>query len=377
MKIGFDAYYAFHYKTGVAHYGRNLINSLARFYPEVEYCLFTDVRTELFQPQHRNVQIVELGREIPYRHWIHDRDLHAAIRKYSPDIFHGLDHAIPSISDVRRVVTIHDLFFESHPSLYNAADVAFYSAEARSAVSEADRIIAISSFTKQDTIARYNVDASRISVCYQSCNPLFFDPVQDDAKLRLRRDFDLPSEFWLYVGSITERKNLLQICRALNHNKHRSSIPLVVIGEGNEYLQTVRAFLQANEMQELVRFISYHDAARSLSFQQAKDVPAFYSMSKGLLYPSLLEGFGIPLVEAFATATPVITAASTCLPEVAGNAALFVDPLNEMELAEAMWQLESDALLRNRLLEEGMKRKQIFSPEQTARSLMAVYESML
>ncbi|HEX6916164.1 MAG TPA: glycosyltransferase family 1 protein [Chitinophagaceae bacterium] len=378
MKIGFDAYFSFHFKTGVSHYGRNLVNSLAGLYPDTELVLFTDRRTGLYQPEFPNVRIVETGEVADYHRWLEEPRLISAIESEKPNLFHGLDHGLPALRHIRSVVTVHDLFFESHPQLYSAADVAYYRRVTPLACNLASRIIAISDFTRDELVQRYGVPREKIGVCYQTCNQLFFQPVPEQRKAELRKHYQLPEVFWLYVGAVSERKNLLKICEALHINRDRSAIPLVVIGEGDAYLQQVRDFLEAKDLSDRVLFISYTEQARqSLSFQQARDVPAFYQMALALLYPSYLEGFGIPLIESFASGTPVITAASGSLPEIGGNAACYVDPFDARSIAEALLKLESDPGLRASMISRGRQILPNFTAITTASAIMKVYREML
>ncbi len=378
MKIGFDAYFAFHYKTGVAHYSRNLINSIATFYPDAELVLFTDKRTELYQPSFRNLKVVELGYEIPYYHWLPNETFLSAVELEQLDIFHGLDHGLPGIDPLKKVVTVHDLFFETHPELYSPPDVEYYRSVTPKACGTADEIVSISQYTTGQLVKYYGLTKERISVCYQTCNELFFHKVSEEKKTELREQFDLPQQFWLYVGSVIERKNLLHICEALNLNKDQSKIPLIVIGEGREYLETVRDYVNANDLTGSVKFISYTDAAKkSISFQQAKDIPAFYQMAFGLVYPSFLEGFGIPLIEAFASGLPAITSNTSSLPELGKDAALYVDPSDPANIAEALLTLERNNQLRQSMIEKGRMIVEDFTAENAAISVMNVYKKLL
>jgi len=378
MRIGFDAYFAFHYKTGVAHYGRNLINSIAKCYPQTQLILFTDVVTNLYQPSAPNITVIELGYEVEYHHWLSHPALLKCVQNQSTDVFHGLDHGLPSVAGTREVVTIHDLFFETYPSLYSVAEVEYYKRIAPLACKKADAIISISQFTKKELVGRYHVEERKIKVCYQSCNPLFFQQVTEQRKDELRKQFDLPSKFWLYVGSVIARKNLLNICKALNAIKEISSTPLMVIGEGSDYLSEVQQYIRQNRLEDRVRFLSYTDAAKnSASFQQARDVPAFYQMALGLLYPSYLEGFGIPLIEAFASGLPVITSNTSSLPEIGGDAALYIDPFNVHDIAAALTRVENDNDLRLSMIQKGNNIVQHFTEEQTASSVMKVYQQLL
>lgn len=381
MRIGFDAYFAFHYKTGVAHYSRNLINSIAAFFPEVELILFTDKRTELYQPSFPNISVIEADKEISFYNWLKSEALPAAIEKEKPDIFHGLDHGLPAGIEklpLKKVVTVHDLFFETHPQLYSSAAVEYYKHITPIACKTSDIIISISYFTKNELVHRYEVDESKINVCYQTCNQLFFQTVTEERKAELKRQFDLPDNFFLYVGSVIERKNLLHICEAININKSQSSLPLIVIGEGDEYLQKVESYVEKNDLQERVRFISYTKAAKnSISFQQAKDVPAFHQMALALVYPGFLEGFGIPLIEAFASGLPVITSKTSSLPEVGGDAAYYVDPFDPNDIARALLEIENNESLRKQMITKGKHIVQNFTQQKCAEAVMQVYKPLL
>ncbi|MCE3282980.1 MAG: glycosyl transferase, group 1 family protein [Chitinophagaceae bacterium] len=377
MRIGIDAYYAFHYKTGVAHYTRTLINGLATLYPGIELVLFTDQTTELYQPDFPNVRVAAAGQDIAYHDWLSHPALQELIVQSQPGIFHGTDHGLPPLQNVKTVVTIHDLFFETHPQFYAPADVAYYRRVTPVACNKADVIISISDFTKQAIVSHYKVDPDKIRVCYQSCNQLFFERVSEERKAELRRQFDLPGKFWLYVGAVIERKNLLNICKAMHHTRDTSDTPLIVIGEGNDYLETARNYIAEKDLGERIRFLSYTEAAKgSLSFQQARDVPAFYQLATALLYPSQLEGFGIPLVEAFASGLPVLTANTSSLPEVGGNAAMYVDPQDVKGIADALTRLHDEGL-REEMIAKGKQIVQNFTPATTITPVMETYRQML
>jgi glycosyltransferase involved in cell wall biosynthesis len=340
--------------------------------------LFTDKITELYQPAFPNIRIIELGYDVNYHDWLFNIDLTRAIENESLDVFHGLDHGLPVLSNQRTAVTIHDLFFESHPQLYSMEDATYYKHVAPKACKYADAVIAISEFTKEEMLSRYEVDERKIKTCYQTCNPLFFQTASGEKKDELRKQFDLPAKFWLYVGSVIERKNLLNICKAVYLVKDRSTVPLMVIGEGGDYLQIVQEYVRKNKMEDRVRFLSYTEAAKnSLSFQQAKDIPAFYQMAYALLYPSYLEGFGIPLVEAFASGLPVISSRTSSLPEIGRDAALYVDPFNPDDLAAALLRLEKDEELRGSMISKGKNIVQNFTEEKASAAVMKVYRQLL
>lgn len=378
MTVAFDAYYAFHYKTGVAHYSRNLINGIATAFPDCRLLLFTDVTTALYQPRFSNVEIKTVGYEIPFFEWVSSSGLQQLIHTHTFDVYHGLDHALPENVSAKTVVSIHDLFFVSSPHLYAEEAVRYYCREARKSASVADQIVAISAFTKNEIIQQYRINSNRIEVVYQSCNNVFFQDVNEAQLKEVKQKYNLPEKFWLYVGSITERKGLLQIVKALQMLQPDCAIPLVVVGEGDSYLNEVKAYIQRHDLADGVYFVSYTDIAKhSPSFQNAAEIPLFYRNAFALLYPSLMEGFGIPVVEAFASGIPIITSNTSSLPEIGGDAALYVDPLSSASIADAMSRIFSDEGLRTELIANGKKRLTEFLPEHFARTQMAVYEKLL
>ena len=242
-------------------------------------------------------------------------------------------------------------------------------------MSESKSGIAISQQTKEDIIRFYNIDESKIDICYQSCNPSFAIAVSDDEKKRIKALYDLPDEFYLYVGSIIERKNLLNICRALSVLKETSNhIPLVVIGDGDDYEKVVKDYVQKFKLHNQVIFLSDRLETKSLdSFRSAKDFPAIYQQALCMIYPSIFEGFGIPILEALWSKIPVITSNISCLPETGGDAALFVDPASPEEIANALLQITNDDALVESMIEKGWRHAQKFTPEKCASAVMQVY----
>ncbi|HSU49357.1 MAG TPA: glycosyltransferase family 1 protein, partial [Segetibacter sp.] len=293
------------------------------------------------------------------------------------DLYHGLSNEIPigiEKTGVRSVVTIHDLIFERNPTQYNRIDVLIYRQKFRHACKKADHIIAISNQTRVDITSFYKIPENRISVCYQSCDPSFSVTVSAEEKNKIRQMYNLPQQFFLYVGSIIERKNLLNICKALSTLNGKAGMPLVVIGEGNGYKKRVKEFIQKNRLDRQIIFLSENEnAQRSDSFRSGIDFPAIYQLAHALVYPSIFEGFGIPVLEALWSRTPVITSNLSCLPEVGGDAAYYVDPFSSEEIASAMLAVANDEKLADDMKQKGWMQAQNFTPQKCAAQVMEVY----
>ncbi len=383
MNIGFDAKRAYHNGTGLGHYSRTLVNSLAQYFPQHQYYLFNPKPGKFQLNAQPNLHEI---RPSSFLHktfssawrgsWV-KKDL----QKLKINLYHGLSHEIPlgiQYTGVKSVVTIHDLIHERNPEQYNAIDVKIYSKKFRYACEHADKVIAISEQTKSDIIEFYNTPVEKIEVCYQSCNPTFAVPVSDAEKETIRKKYDLPRQFFLYVGSIIERKNLLNICKALFLLRNESEIPLVVIGAGGKYKQQVKDYIKQNGLEHKIIFLSESPAAKSSpAFQSAADFPAIYQSAIAMIYPSFFEGFGIPVLEALWSRLPVITSNVSCMPETGGDAAVYVNPDNAEEIAAAMKKIYTDTAVATAMKKKGWLHAQNFAPQLCAERVMKVYESIV
>jgi glycosyltransferase involved in cell wall biosynthesis len=380
MKIAFDAKRAYQNSTGLGHYSRTLISSLANFHPEHQYYLCAPKLTNRFNADafsniHNIVPQSFLSNKLKSvwrSNWV-KKDLLAR----NIELYHGLSHEIPvgiHKTKIKSVVTIHDLIFERYPNQYKWLDVQIYRKKFTYACQHANRVIAISKQTKDDIIEFYKIPESKIDICYQSCNPAFAQTVSEDEKQRIKKQYNLPDKFFLYVGSIIERKNLLNIVKALASLKDKLNIPLVVIGEGGKYKQQVVEYINQHNLQSQVIFLSDNLLIQSLkSYKSASDFPAIYQQAVCMIYPSVFEGFGIPVLEALWSRLPAITSNISCMPETGGNAAYYVDPYSVSEIANAMFDVATNEQLRNDMKETGWKHAHNFTPQKCADDVMQVY----
>ena len=380
MKIAFDAKRAYQNGTGLGHYSRTLISSLATFYPEHQYYLCAPKLTSRFDIStfsniHNITTQTFLSKKL--RSAWRSRWVINDLKKIPVDLYHGLSHEIPvgiHKTAIKSVATIHDLIFERYPDQYKWIDVQIYRSKFKYACKHADHIIAISRQTKDDIIQFYKIPEEKISICYQSCNPMFEQKVTEKEKQKVQERYRLPKRFFLYVGSIIERKNLLNICKAYSLLKEKMDIPLVVIGEGNGYKSEVKKYISDSGLVDSILFLSENPVAKtSPTFQSAVDFPAIYQLATGMIYPSVFEGFGIPVVEALWSGTPVITSNLSCLPETGGDAACYVDPYVPEQIAEALLRVANDKELVAQMVQKGYAHAQNFTPQKCAEAVMQVY----
>ena len=217
---------------------------------------------------------------------------------------------------IKTVVTIHDLIFKRYPEYYTYADRKIYDWKFGHACRNADRIIAISEQTKRDVIHFYNIAPEKIEVVYQSCHDQFKQKKSRGSINAILEKYSIPNDFMLYVGSLAGRKNVLGVLKVYEVLKESERLPLVVVGSGKKYKQLMQQYIAGHGLQSLVKFVQIQD----------HELPALYQAASIFIYLSFYEGFGLPVIEALFSQTPVITSNISSLPEAAGPDSILIDP---------------------------------------------------
>ena len=383
MVIGYDGKRAYQNKTGLGNYIRSLLPVLAEYYPNDKYVLFAPEQTDLFDvkdiPQADAIfPASDLYKTLPavWRRY----GMVKAIRDYGVDIYHGVSNELPNgigKSGAKTVVTVHDIIFERFPETYHFDERYVHRWKIKYACRVADAVIAISEQTKNDLVEFYKVPAEKIAVVYQSCNPIFQRLVSNNEKQEVKKLYNLPDKYFLFVSSIAPRKNLIAICKAMAALKDQLQIPLVVIGNGKKEKEEARNFMETNGLAHLLILLNEKPQSKEARFTTAADFPAIYQQALALIYPSIFEGFGAPLLEALWSGLPVISSNASCLPEVGGDAALYFEPHDSNKLSKHMLQVSNDKELTASMIRKGKIQAEKFSKEQYANSMMAVYKKLL
>lgn len=374
MKIGFDAKRLYNNFTGLGNYSRTLLNDLSACFPANEY--------HLYSPGVRRTPETESFLDRPFAAHLHPGAGSAYWRTFSIkrdlkrdgiDIFHGLSHEIPvgiQRTGIKSVVTIHDIIYKTYPDMFTAIDRAIYDLKFRYSCKHADKIIAISESTKNDIIRYFGTPAEKIEVIYQAIHPVFYH-MQDDAEARKIVDsYNIPTDYLLYVGSINSRKNLLSVVKAYALLPEDLQIPLVIIGKGGQYKDEVLKFAASqNLLSRLFLIDNLHDA---------KTLQAFYQQARIFLFPSVYEGFGLPVTEALLSKTPVITSNTSSLPEAGGKAPYYVSPYAIEEIAQGIQTLLCDTPSRQERIEEGFSfAHRQFNPHFLCGQVNQLYKKLL
>ena len=369
MRIGFDAKRIFHNSTGLGNYSRDLVRILDQFYPKNTYYLYNptpkkvtrlimkDTMKEVLPTSFLGKKFSSLWRQYGIIH---------QIKKDQVDIFHGLSGEIPrrlKKYNVKSVVTIHDVIFMRYPQLYSYFDRKIYFNKFKYAAENTNKILAVSEQTKRDIVEFLKIDPNKITVIYQGCHATFKEKKSQDFIDATLQKYNLPQDFIVNVGTIEARKNVLSLIKAIRN----IDIPLVVIGRKTSYFKEVSAYV---EQQNLVKRIYF------LEGLTLDEISALYQKALLFSYPSIFEGFGIPIIEALYSKTPVITSKGRVFPEAGGENSIYVNPENTAEFTHAITQLLNDSNRREQIAKLGFNFVQKFNDEAIAKNISKVYEKI-
>ncbi len=375
MRLGLDIRTLGVEPSGVGNYVLNLLSALCRVRPQHDYLLLAQA-----QNLTRLGGLAEPARILPapVSHeshpwgdlWEHLR-LPGLLRQRGVDVFHGPMTLIPlAPTACAVVVTIHDLVPLLFPETVPAKYALYVKWLMGRAVKRAERVIAVSGQTKDDLVSVLGVDPDRVAVVHEAPSPEF-RPISDQARLRQACErHGIRRPFLLHLGNLEPRKNQARLARAFLSlpPQVRGQAQLVLSGRDGWLTQGIRAELERLPLGEDVVFTG---------FVPQDDLPLLMNAALAVVFPSLYEGFGLPALEALACGTPLLTSKRGSLPEIVGQAALLVDPLDERDLAQGLARLLGEPELRAALAQAGPAQAARFSWDDTARQTWRVYEQAL
>ena len=369
MVIGIDASRANReHKSGVEWYAYHLLRNFYKLDVKNQYFLYSDRPLEVKLKNYpANFTSKVLNWPLP-RFWTMGR-LTLEMLHQRPDILFVPSHTLPFIGGKKNIITWHDIGYERYPETYNAWELASLKQGARRAYKLADKIITVSNFTKNEIITRHNVPEERIEVIYLGCNHQRWQPVAAEQAGPLLQQLNLTLPYFIYVGRLALRKNIIGLIRIYNRfrEKYKSPHNLILVGPEGTY---------QNEINEEIKASPFKNEIKKLGWLNIDDLPALVSQAKALIYPSIYEGFGLPVLEAMSTGCPVIVSTAGSLPEIVGSAGLQVDAPDIEGFAAAMIKILEDQQLRQSLIERGSQRAANFTWENCAGQTLKVFESV-
>lgn len=370
MRIALDATAMPKRLAGAGYYSAELMSHIPQFDSSNEYIAWVgNGADELDQPSGTNWTTKHLNRSPLVRLLWQQLVFPRLLRSNRVDLLHSLHYSVPLYSSTPYVVTFHDMTFFLFPELHQRYRRLYFNMMMRGSARGARKIIAVSENTRQDIIRIFDVAPERVVTIHSGISS-DFRKVTDTGEIEyVRSKYGLPSKYVLSVGLIEPRKNLSTLIRAFGRlDENDTAHSLVVVGDKGWMYEGVFDLAQQLERSKRIIFTGY---------VPRKDLAAIYSSADLFVYPSLYEGFGLPVLEAMACGTPVITSNLSALPEIAGDSAVLVSPRNEAEITEAILRVLSDRALHAELSSKGLQHSRLFSWDATAQKTIAVYRDAI
>ena len=351
---------------GIGTYIRNILIELSRLDRDTEYvvlCRPDDV--ESGDVLGRNFRMVP--ETAPTYSIAEQIKIPLALAREGVRLVHEPHYVLPPAIRCRSVVTIHDCIHLMFPQ-YLPSKLAHVYAKGSmwSATRKADRILTVSEASKRDILRLFNVRPEKVVVVYNAIDERFLAPANAERMDLVRQRYQLDDPFVLYVGNIKPHKNIERLIDAFGRARHQGpdNLKLVIIGDEISKYPALRQSVHKHKLDKHVRF---------LGFQPQETLAAFYRLARAFVFPSLYEGFGLPALEAMACGAPVVTSNVSSLPEVAGGAALLVDPYDSEAIANGIVRAVTDDAMRADLIARGYERARSFSWTQSVRKIHDIY----
>jgi len=365
MHIAFDGTTLRPGRTGVGYYTEHLLRHAAAQRGDDAITVISNSPIEMTYPMPEGVRTDVSAAWAPRFVWMQTHTPRV-LRRIHADVVHFTNGMVPVASPIPTVVTIHDMSLTMYPQFHPIRRVLLNRPFVNLAARRADAIITVSQAARNDIVRLYGLDAARVHVVHEAAAP-GFRVIHDQGELRrVRERYHLPERFILYVGTIEPRKNLPTLVEAFAKRRVAGDLPhhLVCAGPYGWLSDDIEAQIDRLRVRDAVRFTGY------VPFD---DLPGIYNLAEMFVFPSIYEGFGLPVVEAMACGTPVITGSVAALNEVSGDAAERVDVLTVESLGDSIVALANCRERREDLSHRGRQRAMTFSWERAAADTLAVY----
>jgi glycosyltransferase involved in cell wall biosynthesis len=364
VRIGIDARKL--HDFGIGTYIRNLLRQLSRLDHDTDFVVLCrpedrDALTSLgenFRPVPETAGNYSLAEQVK---------VPLALKREGVTLFHAPHYVLPPLVRCKSVVTIHDCIHLMFPQyLPNRFALAYARAAIGQAAKRATRVMTVSETSKRDILRYVDTEADKIDVIYNAYDDRFAVEPREEDVVRVRERFQLHDEFVLYAGNVKPHKNVERLIQAFHlvRQSGLDHLKLVIIGDEVSRYAALRRAVHKHQLHKYVRFLGY---------LPEETLAVMYRLAGVFVFPSLYEGFGLPPLEAMASGTPVVTSNISSLPEVAGDAALLVDPYEPAAIADGIARVLTDERIRRELRAKGLARARQFSWEASVRRVRDIY----
>lgn len=375
MKVSIELQPCLKNKSGIGVYTYELTKRLQNFRDiEFEGNIFNFFNRNFIE---RDIEGIGINRNIcslfPYgvyrRIWSYVPIKYNFLFKRNADIYQFFNFIVPPNISGKVITAIHDLTYILYPDTMNNANKKRLEKDMKKTINRADYIITISENSRRDIIKYLNVNEDKIEVIYPGVDEMYKCILSDREIIDVKDKYNIHGKYFLYLGTLEPRKNIETIIKAYNlfNKSNKDNIKLVLAGK--------KGWLYDNIF-ELVKEFKIGDKVIFTDYVEDKDKPVLYQGAEIFLFPSLYEGFGIPVVEAMASRTPVITSNSSSLPEVAGKAAIITEPLDYKKISDSIRLILNDSKLREEMIAEGIKQADKFNWDKSAEKLKNIYSDL-
>jgi len=369
MRIGIDSRLPYYEAGGISEYIRQLIRSLAQLDSQNDYTVLHSRKDRKSYLPARASNFNKRNLWTPCHHRYERWLLGSEIFRHRFDVFHSPDFIPPRYGAGRKIITIHDLNFLFFPEFLDRESLRYYAGQIDAAVQGADHVLADSDHTRADILNHLRVPEAKVTTIHLAARPEYQLPLAPHDTERIKQKFSLPSEFILFVGTLSPRKNVETVFQALVQLKQetRLAIPLVIIGKQG---------WRSEESFSVAGVGDIRNQINQLDSVSPDELMHVYSLARMLVLPSVYEGFGLPPLEAMHAGCPVITSDRSSLPEVVGDAGILIDPFDIPGWAEVIQTVLTDEAVRSDMITKGKRQAKKFSWENTAAQTLAIYKSV-
>jgi len=373
MKIAVNARFLLEGKLeGIGWFTYETMQRIVIQHPEHQFYFLFDRPFNnkfIFSPNVKPIVLFPPARHPVLWYWWFEIAVKKTLKKINPDIFISPDGFLPLGSKIKSLAVIHDLNFEHYPEKLRWLVKKYLLHYFPKFAHRADRIVTVSNYSKQDIATKYNIDLLKIDVAYNGANSIY-RPLTQIEKNEAKKQFAGGSDYFIYIGALLPRKNVSRMLQAFDKFKSLQSTDIKMLIVGASMFNT-------RDIQETYQKMKFRDDVIFTGHLAAGKIELALGGALALVYVSYFEGFGIPIVEAMYADVPVITSNVTSMPEVAGKAALIVDPFSVDSIVNALQQIYADPILRESLIELGRLQRQKFSWDKTEEQLWKSIEKCI
>ncbi len=376
-RIAWDCRKLDNQKTGIGIYISNILRQFSSSANNYQFLLYTDKKSTAWQfPKNMVLITTPPGAnrkslwQKPFSPFWLNFILPQYLKRDRIDLFHSPNHLLPLFYQGKTIVTVHDLIPFIFPQVYGFWYPRYFRLLLPITLRRADAIVTPSQTTKNDLLSLFPIKEAKIKVVYNGIDEMFKVIEEQELLEKMRKKLSLPKRFILFVGTVEYRKNLLPLVRAFQK--------LVRIkGIGHKLVIVGKLGIGSDEILRVVSELGVKEEVMFLNYLPAEDLPFVYNLADLFVYPSIYEGFGLPVIEAMACGVPVITSDCSALKEIAQGASLLIDPKDADDLGKKILLLLENEDLRKELKVKGLSRANAFSWKRTAERLLSLYDDLL